>query len=189
MTHPSESELALYAGKELSLWVRFHIALHLRGCGRCNQRVEELQAMRAWIQVQDDELPAGVHWNSLAAEMKANIRLGLAAGRCVEIPEPEPEPEMVRLRWRAVAMALPVLLVVIAGWMLQSLHPPLKPVAPEYVVQAGSVGIGVQRDGHGFTLLQPGAENVMFSVRGEAAGARYVDADSGQVTISHVYAQ
>jgi hypothetical protein len=189
VTHPNESRLALYAGKELSFWWRFRIALHLRGCGRCNQRVEEMRGMRAWIQVQDDELPAGVHWNSLAAEMKANIRLGLAAGRCVGNLESEPEPEIVRLRWRAVAMALPVLLVVIAGWMLQSLHPPLKPAASEYVVEAGSVGIGVQRDGRGFTLLQPGAENVVFSVRGEAAGARYVDADTGQVTISHVYAQ
>jgi hypothetical protein len=143
--------------------------------------------VREWLRAQDGEEPAGVHWNSLAAEMKANIRLGLAAGRCVEMTEPELEP--ARLRWRAPALALPVLLVVIAGWMLQSLNPPLKPAAPEYVVEAGSAGIGVQRDGRGFTLLQPQAQNVVFSVRGEAAGARYVDAETGQVTISHVYAQ
>jgi hypothetical protein len=86
-------------------------------------------------------------------------------------------------------MALPVLLLVIVGWMVQSLQPPLQPASAEFVVDASSSGIGVQRDGRGFTLLQPRNENVVYSVSGEAAGARYVDSESGQVTISHVYAQ
>jgi hypothetical protein len=86
-------------------------------------------------------------------------------------------------------MALPVLLVVIAGWIMQSMRPPLQSAPPEFVVEASASGIGVERDGRGFTLLQPRNENVVFSVRGEVAGARYVDAETGQVTISHVYAQ
>lgn len=86
-------------------------------------------------------------------------------------------------------MALPVLLVVIAGWIIESVHPPLQPASPDFIVQASASGIGFEKDGRGFTLLQPREQNVVFSVRGEAAAARYVDAESGQVTISHVYAQ
>lgn len=187
MTHPNESRLSLYAGEELGLLSRFRIALHVRGCDRCHQRVEEARGLREWMRAQDDELPAGVRWDSLAAEMSANIRLGLAAGRCISMPAPAPVAS--RVSWRTPALVLPVLLVVIAGWILQSLHPPVRPAAPEFVVEASASGIGVSSNGHGFTLLNPGAENVVYSVRGEAAGARYVDAETGQVTISHVYAQ
>lgn len=187
MTHPNEPRLALYAGGELGLPSRLRIALHLRGCDRCNQYVEEFRGIREWMHARDDETPAGVRWDALAAEMKANVRLGLAAGRCVSVPEPGPVPP--RFRWPAPAMALPVLLVVIAGWIMQSLHPPLRPAPSEFVVEASASGIGVERDGRGFTLLQPRNQNVVFSVGGEVAGARYVDAETGQVTISHVYAQ
>jgi hypothetical protein len=187
VTHPNELRLSLYAGEELGLLSRFRIALHVRGCERCRGRVEEARGLREWMRAQDDELPAGVRWAPLAAEMKANIRLGLAAGRCIGVAEPA--PEVARLQWRTPALALPVLLLVIAGWILQSLHPPVRPAAPEFVVEASAAGIGVSSHGRGFTLLNPGAENVVFSVRGEAARARYVDAETGQVTISHVYAQ
>ncbi|MGE5567754.1 MAG: hypothetical protein ACM3S5_01845 [Rhodospirillales bacterium] len=187
MTHPPESRLALYSGKDLSLASRFRIALHLRGCSRCRRLVREFQGVRQLAGGCAQELPPEVDWDVLAAEMKANIRLGLAAGRCVRATIVEPEPP--KARWRAPAIVLPVLLLIIAGWILQSLNPPLRPAAPEFVVEVSSAGIGVQRDGRGFTLLQPHTENVVYSVVGEAAGARYVDEETGQVTISHVYAQ
>ena len=187
MTHPNESRLALYAGNDLPLLEGFRVAIHVRGCDRCSRQVEELRGIRDWMRLQGSETPAGVRWEALASEMRANIRLGLAAGRCVDVPEPLEEPR--GLRWPAPAMALPVLLLVIVGWMVQSLQPPLQPASADFVVDASSSGIGVQRDGRGFTLLQPRNENVVYSVSGEAAGARYVDSESGQVTISHVYAQ
>jgi hypothetical protein len=187
VTHPTETKLALFAGKDLSLPSRFRIALHLRGCRRCSRLVHEFRGVRELVAGCGPELPRGVHWDAMAAEMKANIRLGLAAGRCVETTVMR--PALPRTGWRAPALVLPVLLFVVAGWILQSLHPPLAPAAPEVVVQAGSAGIGVERNGRGFTLLQPHTEDVVFSVRGEAAGARYVDEETGQVTISHVYAQ
>ena len=188
MTHPTESALALHAGKELGLPARFRIGIHLRGCGVCRSRLAELRGVREWMRSQDGEMPEGVNWDALSSEMRANIRLGLSAGRCVE-QETETVAAPGRFRWSAPAMALPVLLVVIAGWVLQTLHPPLAPAGPEFVMQASSTGIGIEKDGRGFTLLQPRAENVVFSVTGDAAGARYVDAETGQVTISNVYAQ
>jgi anti-sigma factor RsiW len=188
MSHLSETTLALYAGGELPFVDRCRVAFHLRACERCRRQVESLREVRGWLHEQDNELPAGLRWEPLAAEMTANIRLGLAAGRCVPATETHANPPL-RNRWRMPAMALPVLLLVVAGWILQSWHPPLKQPSPEFVLESGSSGIGFERDGRGFTLLNTGAENVVSSVRGEAAGARYVDASTGQVTISHVFAQ
>jgi hypothetical protein len=191
--HPKDADLALYAGKDLGLWPRFRIARHLRGCEQCSRSVEELRGLREWMGGQEAELPAEVDWRGLAAEMRANIRLGLAAGRCVALADAQP----ARPHWLRPALALPVLLVVVATFLAESLHPPLKPVAAlepprapvaEVVLQSSSTQTGVEQGGHGFALLHPRGQNVMSSVRGEAVRVRYVDSDTGQVTISYVYA-
>ncbi len=136
-------------------------------------------------------MPAGVEWKSLEAEMKANVRLGIAAGRCVGAPE----PDGVHVPWRTPALALPVLVVLIVGWILQSVPPPLshtpaRPVAQTAVVlDAGPAGVGVEQNGRGFRLMSPRAENPVYSVRGGSVRLRYVDGDTGQVTISHVYSE
>lgn len=189
--HPSESRLALYAGKDLGLWERFRISRHLNRCERCQRHMEELAGIREWMGTQADEVPLEVDWDNLAAEMRANIRLGVAAGQCVA----EAPPIRLSLsRWRTPALVSPVLLVLVAGWILLSLNPPLRPVAAGYrhevVLQAGADGIGLEKDGRGFTLLSPRGEDVIASVRGETAvRSRYVDPDSGQMMITHVYAQ
>jgi len=188
VTHLADATLALHAGKEMDWLSRLRIAMHLRRCERCRRHARELRQMRQWMRAQGGEMPAGVRWDALAAEMTANIRLGLAAGRCVSVPAEVTEPEVARFAWRNPALALPALVLVLAGWFLQSWRPPLQP-RPEYTLEAGAAGIGFEKDGHGISLLNPHAENVVFSVEGSAAGARYVDAESGQVTISHVYAQ
>jgi len=190
VTHLAESTLALYAGKELSVVSRFRIALHLRRCGRCRRHAEEMRRTSRWMHAQRNETPAGVHWDEMAAEMTANIRLGLAAGRCVGF-QPAETDSAPRFAWLSPALALPVLVLVIAGWILQSWHPPLQPVHSGLVLQASysDSGIGVEKDGRGLSMPSPHTQNVVYSVQGSAAGVRYVDAESGQVTISHVYAQ
>lgn len=191
MSHPNEGRLALFAGDDLHLWARLMVARHLRGCDECSRRVEEYRALRDFSQAEAGELPAGVRWDALALEMRANIRVGLAAGECVA------DPPKFASRWRTPAIVLPVLLIIVAGWFLATL-PQVKhvrqaetSVPADYVVlEAGGEGIGFEAEGRGFRLLQPGAENVVYSVRGETAvRARYVDSETGQVTISHVYAQ
>jgi hypothetical protein len=189
VNHPNEASLALYAGGELGLWGRLKIGRHARECDRCSRQVEEFRALRDFTLAESGQLPAGVGWEALAAEMKANIRVGLAAGECVAAEAP-----VYASPWRTPALVLPVLLIVIAGWILQTLPPTVKRsasmAASDIVLEADSQGIGIQSAGRGFTLLHPRADNVVFSVRGESAvRARYVDADTGQVTISHVYVQ
>jgi hypothetical protein len=189
--HPTEAALALYAGRDLGFGSRLRVGAHVRGCAHCRSRVEQFREVRGWLGAQEEDMPAGVDFGMLAAEMKANIRLGLSAGECVAA---EPAPR-VAVAWLRPATVLPVLVVVVAGWILQSLQPPLRPGAllgtgeGGMVLAASSSGIGLEKDGRGLTLLNPHAGTVVSSVRGDALRVRYVDTDTGQVTISHVYAQ
>src|SRR5215469_12533000 len=74
MKHPSQATLALQAGGDLGFLARWRTKRHLRRCTRCREEVEAFEWAR---QVAPDlaEIPE-IHWNRLAAEMKANIHLG-----------------------------------------------------------------------------------------------------------------
>jgi anti-sigma factor RsiW len=182
--HPQQTELALYAGGELAWWRRRRLSRHLRQCESCRAQVESFRGWRAWLR-QQDELPAEVNWSRLAAEMRANIRLGLAAGECVASARP------ASVRWRPAALALPVLLLLLAGWVLQIWHPPVRrPAAPRGpVVAATAAGVELRQGGVVLTLLHPHASDVGRFASGEGVRVRYVDAETGMVTISHVYAE
>ncbi len=183
--HPSEINLALYAGGELGILARFRVARHLSRCEECRGQVDGFRAVREWVQTEGELFP-GLNWNRMAAELKANIRLGLAAGECVG-----PVREPVRIRWRAAVVAVPVVILLATGWLLQSWRPPLvyPPVSRGLVLSATSAGIEVQQDGGALKLLHPRATEVSRLVSGDAIRTRYVDAETGYVTISHVYAE
>src|ERR1051326_2754986 len=86
MKHPGEETLALFAGQDLGLFARWCTRRHLDRCESCRDAAAEFSALRH--EVSDlNELP-GISWNRLAAEMKANIHLGLAAGECVRDTRP-----------------------------------------------------------------------------------------------------
>jgi hypothetical protein len=63
------------------------------------------------------ELPADLNWNRLASEMKANIRLGLAAGECVAGYSVGPKRPRFSTMQTAVAYAGLIALVVAGVWM------------------------------------------------------------------------
>lgn len=182
--HPSAQDLALYAGGELGWWRRLRVQRHLNGCAGCRRQVEEFQAWRQWLREQPPELPGGVNWSRLAAEMKANIRVGLEAGRCVD--------GVGRLDhgWRPAALALPVLLVVLAGWLLQVWHPPLRHGGRQgTVLAATAAGLELRRERSTFSLLRPGTATATPLAGGYGVRLRYVDSETGLVTITHVYAE
>lgn len=186
MRHPTQAELALFAGGEAGLLGRLRVTRHVRYCAACAGLVREFRAVRQWARG-EDELPAEVDWVSLAAEMKANIRVGLAAGQCVE-----PSPEAVRLKWWRPALVLPVLAVMVAGWWLQSWPPPPvsvveEPASAGLVVRANPESIEVEQGGRALALLHPRAVQVTLSASAQGLRAGYVDAETGYVTISHVY--
>jgi len=193
--HPAETELALYAGGDLGWLGRLAMARHLRRCGPCSRLVDEFRGVCEVLKAGREELPpdleASAAWSEAAAAMEAGIRRGVAAAR-----SPARPPQPARNPWRAPALAFAILLVILAGWVLRSLPPGLPPspapvqAAGALVLDASPTGIGVERDGRGFRLLRPqAARNVEVSVRGDSVRTRYVDAETGQVTISHVYAE
>src|SRR5258708_2550279 len=86
MKHPSQETLALHSAGDLGWMARWRTARHLGGCEECRDELAGFEASRE-ISRDLSEIPE-VPWTRLAAEMKANIRLGLAAGECVRAVDP-----------------------------------------------------------------------------------------------------
>ena len=182
-THPRETELALFASGDCGVFSQFRLGRHVRRCAECEQKVEEFESFRADVAA-DDFLPPGLDWNRLAAEMRANIHLGLEAGECVR-------PLHAEWRWNPrIALACASLALLIgAGFLLKNPHS--QPVASEQAVQIlESTGAGLElRTGSvSLTLLNHhgAAAAQTVSAQGEIR-ARYIDA--GAVTINNVSLQ
>ena len=203
MKHPGELELALYAGNDLGFLARTRVAMHLRACTDCRYAVEGLQFERDHLREISDELPTEVNWKRLSQEMTANIHVGLAAGECVAPIHARPKLH----NWR-LATALTAAMLVVTAAMWQSLPPDSRsrfthnvlsmvwvkgqvPIAPaeNIYLEAGPRSIGLMEGTRSMSLLtarEDTAVAVTVSTQG-SVGARYVDPDSGQVTINKVY--
>jgi len=192
MKHPDQATLALHAGGDLGFMARRKTARHVAKCEQCRAEVERFETAR---QILPDlaEIPE-IPWNRLAAEMKANIRLGLAAGECVRSSDiPLRERPLFTGARAAVALAS-VAALMVTGLMLERPGPeggPASTMADEdVVVQTTADGIQVRRGGEALRLMNPGVRNVTYAVSAQGSmSARYVDPETGYVTISNVYAE
>jgi len=189
MKHPNEAQLALHAGNDLGMLARWRVERHLAGCRRCQDEVAAFRAMR---EIAPDlvETP-GIAWNRLAGEMKANIRLGLAAGECVRGGKPVATPLFSGAR---AAVALASVLVLMATGLVLERPAPHPSVARQegVVVQRTAEGIQVRDGGRALRLMHVQAEekDVTYSVGAQGSmRARYVDSETGYVTINNVYAE
>ena len=127
MRHPTQATLALHAGGDLGLLARWNTERHLGKCERCS---DEVAAFARVLEIMPElgEIPE-VPWNRLGAEMRANIRLGLAAGECVRSEPSLREPALPLLTWARTAVAFASLvLLVLTGLMLE--HPAPAPSVP-----------------------------------------------------------
>lgn len=205
--HILESELALLASGDLPLWRHAFARLHVSGCGACQARVAAYRQDREAIEKLTAALPAGVSWDRLASEMAANIRVGLAAGECVA---PRRPAHAFPAGWRmAATLAAFSALLVFAWWLnvpaseTAALKGAMKKIAHAVPwpgagmledrgpsVEVSAAGIQLRENGGVLGMSQGVARpvSVTLSVQGSAR-ARYVDADTGQVTITGVYAQ
>lgn len=182
--HPSEADLALVAGGEWTGWRRWRVTRHLAGCAECRREVAEFSSLREEVRVMA-EMPE-VSWGSLAAEMRANIRVGLEAGECV--PERAASHHGFSLR-AAVACASLVMLLAV-GFLIERPVPRAAEDRPaEAVLETSGSGIQVREGSQAMMLLNASARDVQYQAGGSAMGARYVNADTGQVTINNVYVQ
>ena len=190
MQHPAQRQLALLAGGELPWWQRYPWSLHTRNCESCREELEALRETRHFVAGTVSSLPAFVDWDRLAAEMRANIQVGLEAGEAIR-PR---EPAALHLDWRPAFALTALTLVVLTGWFLninrqKIYHLPAASVeAGDARVESGSDGIVLTRGGGRMTVMQPKAQAVSYSVNSTGAvSARTIDTETGQVTISHVY--
>ncbi len=179
MTHPTESDLALYAGGDLPWFRQWRVARHVTECGACQRagaEYSELRTIRTAGPV--------VNWQTLSAEMKANIRLGLEAGECVgHAPAPRPIISGMRL---AVAGGLLTVLVAVGAYVNR---PVLRQISGT-VLEASGSGIQVRGVQQTLRIMNPPSQKVMYTVgaQGELT-ARSVDPATGNVAITHVYGE
>ncbi len=188
MKHPSQEILALQASGDLGPVARWKTARHLKGCPSCRDEVAAYAEMRE-ILPELSQIPE-VPWNRIAAEMRANIHLGLVAGACVRENAAQASPLSVPLFGAARAMLAfgGVLAVLVAGFVLQHAAPVS---AAEAVVQATSKGVQRRVGDQTFGLMNStGARDVTYSVNAQGSmGARYVDPETGNVTMTKVYVE
>ncbi|MCE5309157.1 MAG: zf-HC2 domain-containing protein [Acidobacteriales bacterium] len=187
MKHPSESELALMAGGELGFFDKRRVRRHLDECSDCRATSLAFARDRELVRDWAGELPANLNWNRLAVEMKANIHVGVEADECVAAVG----RSFAFGSRQALALASAVLTVVLGLW-LNLPQPAPVPVAnkADVTLEATGVGIELKQDNRSLTLLNPGSEPVAVSVNMQGVlRARYVDSETGHVTITNVYAQ
>jgi hypothetical protein len=205
-SHIPETVLALYVTRDLALWRRAWVRLHVNECDRCRRGVELYRADQARIREATRALPADLDWNRLASEMTANIRVGLAAGECVA-PRPR---KTAALGWRPAAVMAGLVALLAGAWWLntppadtQALGRAIRTVwngparrMPNRldergpVVEATASGIELHENGSTLGVSQGTARPLAVSVNVQgSASARYVDAETGQMTITSVYVQ
>jgi hypothetical protein len=201
MRHPEERRIALYAGGEAGWLDRLSIGRHAAQCKPCRELVAAYRKDRDAIREEALELPSHLNWDRLAAEMKANIRVGLAAGECVS----GVHARRLRIAWRPTLAAAGLTIILVSGWFLNfpaesraSLARGLERLwnrqaaaaDPGVSLEATRAGIQVSENGSALTMMHLGTAPavVVVNTRGSLR-ARYVDDDTGQVTITNVYAQ
>jgi hypothetical protein len=191
VTHPQDTQLALYASRDLPWWPSLRLRSHLSGCAHCRAELHAYASSRKALHDASIEFPSGLHWGKLAAEMKANIRLGLAAGE-IAGPVAQPSAPAWFHTWRiAGAMASITIAVLGAYWLSRPV--PVRPhlsLARQIVLKASPSGVQLEENGSALALMHRGSEAVTLTVGAQGSlRARYLDEDTGEVTIHHVYAE
>jgi len=187
MKHPSQEILALHAGGDLGWMARWKTARHLAGCERCAGEVAAFGELRETLP-ELKQIPQ-VPWNHIAADMRANIRLGLAAGECVGPGDRSLLVSPLFSAARATLALASVLALMVTGLMLEGPAPRMaRPDEP--VVQATVDGIQRRWGDQGFGLMHSGASSVTYTVGAQGTlGARYTDPETGNVTMTKVYVE
>jgi len=187
MRHPNQATLALHAGGDLGPFRGWTTARHVARCAECRGEVARFGAARELLP-DLAELPE-IPWNRLAAEIKANVRLGLAAGECVRPADKPSRAASSPSVWRAAAAFASVVLLV-GGCLVLERPWPAAVVQAASSVQSIPDGIQAQTGGHMLGLMNGGAQKVTYTMDAQGSmEARYTDPETGYVTINTVYAQ
>jgi len=199
--HPGLDTLALYSRGDLPLAERWRIKRHVKRCTLCEHELLLFASAHAELKREASAqtltgFEAIVDWLRLEREMLGNIGVGVAAARCIEKVG---RTRVLVLRGLAIGG---LLALFVAGWMT---HIPLhetrqfaaslrraagleQPPLSGTVLRATPDGITVRTQDATLKILHPAS--AVVSVSGSSAmAARYVDQETGQVTIANVYGQ
>ncbi|HYP13071.1 MAG TPA: hypothetical protein VEQ63_04035 [Bryobacteraceae bacterium] len=184
-THPSDAQLALYAGRELNWLNRRRVGRHVSGCEFCAREVEQYRSAAEHLNSALNRMPAGLNWDRLSAEMTANINLGVEAG---EIVSSVRRPRESALGWRATFVMAAMTCLLLVGWWL---NPPVRrqpgmSVPAKAEMRTTAAGIELNANGNSLTLHTRGRQKPIIVSAPGVMRARFVD-DSGQVTINNVH--
>jgi hypothetical protein len=199
--HPRLDTLALYSRGELSWRLRWRTGSHLKYCRHCERQVLLFRSATAQLKREAETqtltgFEAIADWTRLEREMLGNISVGLAAARCIE------KTSRKGALFSKAALGTALAALFIAGWMthipseqtahltasLRQFFGGQRPQSTGTVLETTPDGIAVRAQGATLTILHP--RSAVVSVSGPSAvAARYVDAETGQVTITNVYGQ
>lgn len=200
--HPDLRDLALFSHGDLPLKNRWRVGRHVKRCPDCEQQVALFRSAQAELkrEAKTETLTgfeAIADWQRLEREMLGNIGVGLAAARCIE------NVGRKRAILYRIAFALGLTGLFVAGWLT---HIPLEQTDHLFaslhrlvtldrqshpsgiVLRTTPDGIAVGAQGSTLTILHPASAIVSLS-GASAVSARYIDDDTGEVTITKVYGQ
>lgn len=200
--HPNAADLALFSHGDLPLKARWRVGRHIRRCPDCERQVLFFRSAQAELKHEASTetltgFEAIADWPRLEREMTGNIGVGLAAARCIE------NVGRKRTIIYRIAFALALSGLFVAGWvthipreqtdhLFASLHRLVtldrQPRPTGTILRTTADGIAVGAQGATLTILHPATAVVSLSGP-SAVSARYVDDDTGEVTITKVYGQ
>lgn len=199
--HPGLEILSLYASGDLPFFSRLSTGAHVKECADCERQVLSIRSAKAELRREASAqiltgFEAIADWQALEGDMLGNIRVGVAAARCIENVG-RTRKWTARFAWAAGMTAL-----FFAGWLTrvppednQKIVTALRRAVgldqPQFygtIVRSTPDGIAVRTQGATLTILHPRSAVISMSSPSSVT-ARYVDDDSGQVTITNVYGQ
>jgi hypothetical protein len=199
--HPQLETLALYSTADLPLVTRLRVGRHVAHCGDCEQQVLLFRSAKTELQREANTqtltgFEAITHWPVIEREMLGNIAVGLDAARCIE------NVGRKRSLLFRVSVATGLIALFVAGWVthipreqterlattLRNFTGLERPQLPGTVLRSTPEGIAVRTQGATLTILHPASAVISMSGPSSVA-ARYIDEESGQVTITNVYGQ
>jgi hypothetical protein len=213
MRHPSEVQLALWAGGDLPRLDGWLVRRHVARCSECETEVRSLRGTGDQLKELASELPQDLNWSRLAQEMTGNIGVGLAAGKAIAAFDRPLRSRPARLGLNAVLVLGCATAVFVVAFSLslprseaQHLLNALNRIRVErigklvqhsgagaglgegVVLEASSSAIEVKENDRAMSLMHPNSDGATVSVNLQgSAGVRFVDADTGQVTTNKVY--
>lgn len=199
--HPGLGTLALYSSGDLPWAQRWRIGRHVGRCADCERQVLLFRSAKAELRREAEAqtltgYEAIADWNRLECEMLGNITVGVSAARCVD------KVGRARVVLSRAALIAGLAALFVAGWvthipkeqtehLMGSLRRVVGIERPQImgtVLRTTPEGIAVRTQGATLTIMHP--PSAVVSLSGSSAmAARYVDEETGQVTITNVYGQ